>query len=266
MSLMTPAQIKALQANEIDFDTVISGWGNEDFADFLTALAGYLASGDITTLPSSNVNIEVESWARLVQVLQSYKQKLLLLSRSEVSSNIGSYKFDDTDIVNSILPFSALTGLDKYPTNADQFMVFKAGKPIATGDTTSRFDGDAILLKGTGIQFSEAWAGGTNGVVWMLTGPAADLAKQYTFAASSFSGSGYRTANLGNLGADIRGRGITTIPNDVDQLMVMLHGDGLLTEGAGESWVASGFGGSDPTVTFQFDLLPDQYITFLILR
>lgn len=264
MSTMTKAQILALQASELDFDTVLSGFSIEDYCDLL-GLAGWLDGEGTQSLPSGNHGVEIEAIARNAQLFMSYKQKILLLSRAQVSDSIGQFAFTGADIVNSILPFSALSGMVKYPTSAGQCIVFKAGDPIAISDTVTR-DGDAVLLKGTGIQFTSAWASDTAGLLWTLAGAASELARQYTFRASSFSGSGFRTVHLGNIGVDIRGNAISTIPDDSSQVMVFLHGVGVLTEGALESWVASGFGGTDPTITFNFDLLPDQNVTFVILR
>lgn len=260
MSQLTKAQIDALAA--MDFDNEIVDLGVTGIAD-LIGLAGYRAGTMYKDLPERNLEVAVNCKAAAAQIIAGLVQKIIYLEADRASLSWASYGFQGGDLVNGVLSFSSLSGLTRPPVNGSQFLVFKGGPPISSGDQVSRFNGDAILIPGVGIRFAETWESDEEGVILVFSGRTGEMARQYAYYASSFSGDGNKEIFLAQLGTDINlSPGINPVP--ILSSQVLVFDQGLKTEGV--SYTTSGFGGNNPKITLTYDVLDDQIFHFLILR
>jgi hypothetical protein len=255
--MLNASDIRTLQP--LDFNNSIVDLGTPEIARIL-GLGAILDGEGPHMLPFRNMAVDVDSRAQTTQLLQGLINKIVDLEQDRIELSLGTFSFTGSQIVNGVLPFTALSGLSRPPANAGQFIVLKSGLPISSGDPYTRA-GDATLIPGTGVRFAQSWASDENGILWVFTGRTGEMIKFYEYYASSFTGSGYRSIHLNALGSDIKGKSISPLPTLSSQVKVI---DATFkTEGT--SYSVSGFGTSDPVITLNYDAEPDQIFTFLIV-
>lgn len=267
MSKYTASNAKNQAA--LDFDTQIVDLGIPGVLDIL-GMSSWMAHEGIQSTPFKNMDAFIDGKVDLATLLVGMANKMVDLEQDRVSLSFGTYDFLGSDLVNGVLTFSSL-GISRPPLNAGQFLVFKGGTPISSGDPFRRTTNDplqnnvadALLIPGTGIRFVEAWASDQVGVLWTFTGRTGEMIKSYSYFASSFEGAGNREIFLAQLGTDLNGQTMNPLPALASQIKVF---DGTLKTEEGLSYVTSGFGGAAPKITLSYDAFDDQVFHFMVVR